>query len=217
MRASSFLHLQGAHSAQGLGEVRDRVFDTDGSPLPGAIVYSRVNGELFGTTSDLDGRFVLKPLHPGRCAITISFSGRQPLERANEAVLPDRITWLRYESSVAASIGFMDETMGRLAGNDHKGCVDDPRIALQQCPADASPHFFFGGLCACNLGWHQRAEALLERAAAHRVPVFDEEAAWCLAQARERLGQAEAARAACGRIAAGGGFYAQRAAGRLRR
>lgn len=81
--------------AQGLGEVRGRVFDTDGSPLPSANVYTKVNGELFGTTTDLDGRFVLKPLSPGRYAITISFSGRQTIELPGEAVVPDRATYIR--------------------------------------------------------------------------------------------------------------------------
>lgn len=100
MRTSSFLHLLGALalagtlSAQGLGEVRGRVFDTDGAPLPAANVYTKVNGELFGTATDLDGRFVLKPLSPGRYAITISFSGKQTLEFPGLAVEADRATYL---------------------------------------------------------------------------------------------------------------------------
>jgi len=101
MRTASLLHLLGATAlasslnAQNLGEVRGRVFDADGTPLPSANVYTKVNGELFGTTTDLDGRFVLKPLSPGRYAITISFSGRQTIELPGEAVVPDRATYLR--------------------------------------------------------------------------------------------------------------------------
>jgi hypothetical protein len=100
MRTSSFLLLLGALalagtlSAQGLGEVRGRVFDTEGNSLPMASVYSKVNGELFGTTTDLDGRFVLKPLAPGNYAITISYSGRQPCEYASVSVVADRASYL---------------------------------------------------------------------------------------------------------------------------
>jgi hypothetical protein len=100
MRTSSFLHLLGAMSlagtlnAQGLGEVRGRVFDMDGNSLPMASVYTKVNGELFGTTADVDGRFVLKPLAPGNYAITISYSGKQPCEYASVAVVADRASYL---------------------------------------------------------------------------------------------------------------------------
>lgn len=86
--------LAGTLTAQGLGEVRGRVFDTEGTTLPMASVYTRVNGELFGTTTDLDGRFVLKPLAPGNYAITISYSGRQPYEYASVSVVADRASFL---------------------------------------------------------------------------------------------------------------------------
>jgi hypothetical protein len=88
------LALCGALHAQGLGEVRGRVFGTDGQPLPMANVFTRVNGELFGTTTDLDGRFVLKPLDPGRYAITVSFTGNQPQEFPGIAVTADRASYL---------------------------------------------------------------------------------------------------------------------------
>ncbi|WKZ65231.1 MAG: TonB-dependent receptor [Flavobacteriales bacterium] len=88
------LALCGALHAQGLGEVRGRVFGTDGQPLPMANVFTRVNGELFGTTTDLDGRFVLKPLDPGRYAITVSFTGNQPQEFPGIAVTADRASHL---------------------------------------------------------------------------------------------------------------------------
>ncbi len=100
MRTSYYLHLLGAMlltgalNGQGLGEVRGRVFDTEGTTLPMASVYTRVNGELFGTTTDLDGRFVLKPLAPGNYAITISYSGRQPYEYASVSVVADRASFL---------------------------------------------------------------------------------------------------------------------------
>jgi len=100
MRTSNFFHLLGAMAlagtlnAQGLGEVRGRVFDTEGNSLPMASVYTKVNGELFGTTADVDGRFVLKPLAPGNYAITISYSGKQPCEYASVAVVADRALYL---------------------------------------------------------------------------------------------------------------------------
>lgn len=121
---------------------------------------------------------------------------------------------LRAENVMLAYTAFMDEALGRFARNDHKGCLDDLRFLLDQYPDDVNA-LFYGGLCAYNLGLHDRALRLLGRAATHKVDVFDEEAAWYHALTLERLGGTEAARAAFARIASQGGFYAEQAASRI--
>lgn len=81
--------------AQSLGEIRGRVFDPDGGPVPMANVATQVNGELFGTTTDLDGRFILKPLPPGRYGVKVSFVGYNDHEEIGVEVTADRATYLK--------------------------------------------------------------------------------------------------------------------------
>lgn len=119
----------------------------------------------------------------------------------------------REESITLSYTVFMDEALARFARNDHKGCLDDLRFLMEQYPDDVNA-LFYAGLCSYNLGLYGRARTLLHHAATHPVPVFDEEAAWYHALSLEQLGEAAAAQEAFGRIAAGRGFYADRAAAR---
>ena len=79
---------------QNLGEIRGLVLDPEGRTLPSASVYTRIAGELVGTYTDLDGKFVLKPIPPGIHAVTISFTGYTTKEITGVAVTPDRATYL---------------------------------------------------------------------------------------------------------------------------
>ncbi len=79
---------------QNLGEIRGRVLDPDGQPLFLANVYTKVGGELVGTTSDMDGKFILKPLPPGMSGVTISFAGFKTKEITGIEVTTDRATYL---------------------------------------------------------------------------------------------------------------------------
>ncbi|HNR54856.1 MAG TPA: TonB-dependent receptor [Flavobacteriales bacterium] len=97
MRNTSFFIaalFASASLGQNLGEIRGRVLDPEGQPLFMANVYTTVAGEMVGTTTDLDGRFVLKPLPPGRNAVTISFTGFKTKETTGVNVVPDRATYL---------------------------------------------------------------------------------------------------------------------------
>ncbi|MBK8499863.1 MAG: carboxypeptidase regulatory-like domain-containing protein [Flavobacteriales bacterium] len=100
MRTPNFLLLLAAVAsappllAQNLGEIRGRVFGPDGEPLPMANVYTTLNEDLFGTTTDFDGRFVLKPLDPGRYAVTVSYSSYQAVEFPGVAVTADRAAYI---------------------------------------------------------------------------------------------------------------------------
>jgi hypothetical protein len=100
MRTARITHLLGALAlgaalaAQSTGEIRGRLFDTDGAPLPFANVVTTVNGDLIGAASDFDGRFVLKPLPPGRYGVRISFVGLRTVEVPGVEVTADRATYL---------------------------------------------------------------------------------------------------------------------------
>lgn len=79
---------------QNLGEIRGRVIAPDGQPLFMANVFTTVNGELVGTTTDPEGRFILKPLPPGKNSVTISFTGFKKKEVAGVEVTADRATYM---------------------------------------------------------------------------------------------------------------------------
>jgi len=61
--------------AQDNATIRGRVLDENGESLPGANIITEVYGNIKGTTTDMDGYFVLKPLPGGKYNITISFIG----------------------------------------------------------------------------------------------------------------------------------------------
>lgn len=64
--------------AQGTGALRGRVIDQESKePLAFANVYVEYGSEIIGVTTDLDGRFLLKPLQPSTYNLTISFVGYQ--------------------------------------------------------------------------------------------------------------------------------------------
>lgn len=87
--------LLGAEAfGQNLGEIRGRVLDPEGKPLFLANVYTKVGEELVGTTTDLDGKFVLKPLPTGKNGLTISFAGFKTREMPGVEVTPDRATYV---------------------------------------------------------------------------------------------------------------------------
>ncbi len=59
---------------QSAGSIKGRVLDAKTKePIPGANVYVDMAGTKVGTTSDLDGRFTVKPLNAGNYQLTISY------------------------------------------------------------------------------------------------------------------------------------------------
>lgn len=100
--------LIGGHTAtaQSLGEIRGRVFDPDGKPLFLATVSTEAAGALHGTTTDTEGRFVLKPLPPGIYSVRIGFVGFNTLDVPGVSVVSDRATYLN------------DQRMARHSGLD---------------------------------------------------------------------------------------------------
>lgn len=63
-------------NAQNHGAVKGQVIDSlTKETLPNANVFVMVGDQMIGTTTDLDGRFTLKPLEPGSYNLTISYTG----------------------------------------------------------------------------------------------------------------------------------------------
>lgn len=120
------------------------------------------------------------------------------------------------QNITVAYTAFLDEALYRFAQNDHRSCLDDLRFALGQYPDDVNA-LFYAGLCSYNLGLYKHARNFLHRAATHPIDVFDEEAEWYHALTLERLEEHQAASEAFTRIAAGNGFYAERARAHLQR
>jgi len=57
-------------------------------------VHVEYGGNLIGTTTDVDGRFTLKPLNAGTYTVWVSSAGYPKLEYAGIDVGPDKITFL---------------------------------------------------------------------------------------------------------------------------
>jgi hypothetical protein len=112
-------------------------------------------------------------------------------------------------------IPYMDQAMAKFADNDHKGCLEDLGLVLEQYPNDVNA-LFYTGLCSYNLGLYGRARKYLHRSAVHEVDAFREEGVWYHALALDRLGESNAAQESYARIVAEEGFYAQRARARMR-
>lgn len=62
-------------NAQNSAAIRGKIIAPDGQPLPGANIVTQAFGKTIGTTTDMDGYFVLKPLPEGKFDITVSFIG----------------------------------------------------------------------------------------------------------------------------------------------
>lgn len=149
----------------------------------------------------------LYPYEPGVDPSVLSVSAQYSDRRTQQAGSGEART-MRYTD-------YMEEALGYFGRSDHKACLKKMDFLLEQYPKDVNA-LFYAGLCSYNLGLYEHARGFLHRAATHPVDSFDEEATWYHALTLERLGDQQAAQEAFTRIAANGGFYAERAAGRLR-
>ncbi len=89
--------------AQNLGEIRGKIIAPDGTEQVGANVYIDRDGALFGTVTDIDGRFILKPLEPGVYSVKISYVGTKPITVQGVEVIADRITFLPNQHMIASA------------------------------------------------------------------------------------------------------------------
>ena len=68
----------GALNAQQPGRILGRVVDSEGAPVIGARIELADSGSNVGSTSGVDGRFVLAPITPGTVSIRARMVGYQP-------------------------------------------------------------------------------------------------------------------------------------------
>jgi hypothetical protein len=81
------------------GALQGKVLDKDTKePIPFANVAILSGGQIItGTTSDFDGKYVIKPLTPGTYDVRASFVGYQTKEIAGVIVKGDQITFQDFE------------------------------------------------------------------------------------------------------------------------
>ena len=80
---------------QNFGEIHGKVIDEYGEPLPGLNVYTQSSsGEIMATTN-LDGRYKLKPLNPGIYTLEFSFMGYNTQRLTDINVDPNKINILK--------------------------------------------------------------------------------------------------------------------------
>lgn len=86
------------------GALQGKIIDADTKePIPFANVAVFSGGDLLtGSTSDFDGKYVIKPLTPGTYNVRASFVGYQTKEIAGVIVKGDQITFQDIELSVTA-------------------------------------------------------------------------------------------------------------------
>jgi len=80
--------------AQAFGEIRGKVFDDQGRPLPGVAVQVFMGDQSKGTYTDNEGKFKVKPLIAGTYKLTFNMMTFSDKTLMNVQVLPDRITFI---------------------------------------------------------------------------------------------------------------------------
>lgn len=95
-----------AQAQNNFGEIRGKVFDENNQALIGANVFVQAGEQQIGAMTDIDGRFILKPLKPGIYNLNISFIGYVTKEINEIRVDPDQISYIKDQSmSVATFMG----------------------------------------------------------------------------------------------------------------
>ncbi len=80
---------------QNNGEIKGKILDSlTKEPLYSANVWVGTGNSLIGTTTDLDGRFTLKPLSPGYYDLNVSYIGMKKYFLDNVRVTSGKITIL---------------------------------------------------------------------------------------------------------------------------
>lgn len=83
-------------SAQkGQGSIKGIIINDTGETVPFAnVVVLKDSNQILGTSTDFDGKFVLKPLPPDTYDVEVSFVGYQSVITTNVVVHTDSITYL---------------------------------------------------------------------------------------------------------------------------
>lgn len=78
-----------------VGSIQGTVYDSEGNTIPAATVEITSGISYVIVSSDIDGRFKLKPLEPGSYSITIRSLGMHPLVINDITVRPDQIFFVK--------------------------------------------------------------------------------------------------------------------------
>lgn len=87
--------ISGLMMAQAYGEIHGKVFNENGETLPGVNIQVISDESNKWAVTDLDGKFKLKPLQPGKYAILCSAMTYVSVEVADIVVSPDKITFIK--------------------------------------------------------------------------------------------------------------------------
>ncbi len=93
-------NLLGQNTGKIVGMVKDA---ETGSPLPGANVL--IEGTMLGAATDLDGRFIIMRVPPGRYTLVANFIGYQRMSIQNVQVLTDLTTTVSFALKPEAIAG----------------------------------------------------------------------------------------------------------------
>jgi hypothetical protein len=132
------------------GEIKGRVFDDLGDPMPGASAYVEYMGNKIGTATDMDGRFTIKPLQPGNYNLIISFTGMQTKEIKAVQVKPGQITFVNEVELAMASeiIGIVDivEYRTKLINPEETSKMTLLATQIEKTPSFRNPEKLLGSI-----------------------------------------------------------------------
>lgn len=104
--------------AQNHGGIKGQVIDSiTGETLVGANVWVMIGEQMRGTTTDVDGRFTLKPLEPGTYILHTSFAGMK--KSVQIQVKPD-------QTAIAPDIALSNTVMDDFTVEDYSNPLIDP-------------------------------------------------------------------------------------------
>ncbi len=108
MRTLSLLALLGmlcvpVALAQTVGKISGQVVDEGGEPLPGVNVV--INGTARGASTDVDGRYFILNVDPGRIALRVSYIGFQTQVVTDVLVQVDRTTEVNFVLTEEVLVG----------------------------------------------------------------------------------------------------------------
>lgn len=127
--ASVFFTAQKVNAQGSFGEIRGRVWEDASKQFgqPGANVFIRMGEDLVGTSTDNDGRFVIKPVNPGNYTLTVTFIGKDTILR-QITVNPNLAT---YENELVMSEGGIDLTGAVVKGVAGPKLIDPEQTSVK--------------------------------------------------------------------------------------
>lgn len=106
-------------AAQNMGEIRGKIIEKEtNEPMIGASVWVEVGGVPQGVATDIDGKYVIKPLNPGTYILYASFTGKNKV-KTEITVNPNQIR-------IAGDLYLSDSTLVEFVFEEQKVKLIDP-------------------------------------------------------------------------------------------